>query len=234
MTSPILQGQPDFNVRLASANIKLVRVSETLSAQKSYGAFYVGNTPFITLEFFCAVAMQVRFRFFGDSALAESVYDGFAAIDANVSDGVMCIPVRAPYVQFEVQRAAYPGDITLRSYGSFSRFNVHSRGGGTNSLISISNNTIGAGGNSIFRAVSVREGRARWSADGVSATNFVCYLIAAEFSGTTYILDHISSVNRGSDRTVFLPPVPVYAQCFNLDGVARDFDVWLSHHTFDY
>lgn len=233
MTSPILQGQPDFNVRLASANIKLMRTTESISALKTYGPFYVGNTPFITLEMFCATGMEVRFRFFGDSALAESVYDGFAAVDANVADGVFCIPVRAPYVTFEVQRAAYPGDITLRSYGSFTRFNVHSRGGGANSLISAVNQTIGGGGNTTFRAVAAREGPASWTADLRLAGAFVAYFFATEFSGTTYMLDYVDVNSRNMERKIYLPPLPCQIQVFNLTGGALDAFALLNYHGFN-
>lgn len=219
---------------LTNTSTQLIRTTETITGPRNFGPFYVGDNPYLFFRQDAALNIQTRIVFSADAAGAQTVYDRFVFSNATTADAAGPIPVRGPYVTFEVELSAYPNLITLQSYIVPSRMNVHSRAGGANSLIAETNNTVVGLTNEIYPAVAVRWGRATWTADLRGGANFICYLIATEFGGATYVLDYVDQQSRNRPRAVFLPSLPITAQMFNLNGANFDAFCLLHYHEDDY
>lgn len=232
--TPVLQGAPDFLPQLASSNIKLQSFAGNIAASRATGVMYCGNSPFLYVAQSCAVGMLTSMSFFGNDTGTELLPGTPISTDATAQDAVVCVPVQGPYVSFTSELSAYPNTISFDAFAVPSRFNVHSGAAGQNMLISVLNTNLAGGANIQLSAITVRSGKAEWTADLLGATSFIAYLISIDALGNTMIVDYINQVNRAQRRTVYLAPMRHYIHMFNLDGVAHQYNVLLNHPVWDF
>lgn len=234
MTTPVQQGQPDWLRQLASANIEIIRKSESISGLKTYGPLYVGNTPFIYLRADCATGMNVGVAWFADAAGTKSLFGDVVTTPAGGGDGKGCIPARGPFVKFTVERSAYPGTINLDAFAVPSRHNVYAGSDGENTLIEQDGVNVGIGATATYDATVTRWGRVYWRGVLEAATSSRIKLYAVDFTGATHLLDYCNQDLGSGGRMVLAPALPLRVTVFNNTAGILQAYVSVQHHPFDY
>lgn len=230
---PVLQGQPDFLRQLASANIQILRKSESIAALTTYPIVYVGNSPFMYVRITAAVGMELGIAFFADAAGTQSLFGDVMFNPATSGDAIACIPIRGPYVKFTVDRAAYPGTINIDAFAVPSRFNVYSGTDGENTLISSDATSIGAGGSLTLNAGAVRAGRITFNAELEGAASFIARLYCDNFAGGATFLGVIRESNAARSIQLYAPALPLRVLIQNQTAAAHNSFCSVVHHPFD-
>lgn len=230
---PVTQGTPDFLPQLASANIQILRKSESISALKTYPIVYVGNIPYMYIRISAAAAMNLGIAFFADAAGTQSLFGDVVTTSTTASDAMVCVPVRGPYVKFTVERGVYPGTINFDAFSVPSRFNVYAGTDGENTLIDVHPQAIAAGATVDINAITVRSGRIYFRAVLEASASARIQLFAVDFLGVEHMLDYSNQDMSSTGRLLYAPALPLRLRVFN-NGAVLNLYATVTHHPFDF
>lgn len=232
MTSPVSHGFPDWGRQRAASDISILSITnQAANPVIQSDILFVGNMPYMFVEAIApAGRMVVDITWFADAGGIDNL-GGDVVATPSTGDAVVCIPVRGPYVRFDITATPAPTNVNLRVFMTPQRFNSVAGLGHAN-LISENGGTIGAGATQTFTATRTRAGWATWSCAMGFSNNFTAALQAIDFNGGITLLGVAGGNVPNVGAIVLLPALPINVVMQNFDGVAQTRWCTVVHHPF--
>ncbi len=232
MTSPVSHGFPDWGRQRAASDISILSITNQVANPTIQSdVLFVGNMPYMFVEAVTAGRMAVDITWFADAGGIDNL-GGDRLATPTGGDATVCIPVRGPYVRFDITATPAPQNVNLRVFMTPTRFNVQTDGQGNSTLITANGVILGAGANVTLSATVVRAGWGRWGGVLAGSTNMQMRLESVDFNGTVRLYDVIDSSGARTGGLVYVPALPMQIVIINGDPAAHAYHVALSVHPF--
>lgn len=214
MTQPAAQGFPDYQRNRPAANVRYLFASEIINASKQYGTFFVGYTPYVSLNWLSISGWAtVVFDFYADQAKTLFIQTYQVSI-TDTGNANFAFPTRGPWMNVTVNPVAAGFNHQIILSAAESAGNV-GNSPAPNVLFSSENVAINAGLSAAFTVPGTWPGKAVFSVTGL-VTNWSASIVGITSGGTRVpIFEWVEKVAFSICEEVYLPSMPVQVNFTN-------------------
>jgi hypothetical protein len=224
MTTPVQIGYRDWGRQLAQSDTVIENRVSLMVSDEISAMIPTAGMQYVSLNFFGSGAqLTATIEWYADEIRTIQIGKD-ACIISDGGTAELSFPVRAPWMRFYIQGAAYPCSMTLLAVMASVPFSSTGQLGDSGHLLSVFGGAIAGLGTVTTTATRTRMGEAHWTA-GCGNASWNARLEYLTNAGTWRFLAECESSTTRFIGSVFIPPAPIRSVMVNRLAAATVFNL---------